>query len=202
MFLTHMILLYQEYLEVAKECKGFKILDNSVIELGSAMDPSLVIEAAKEIGADEVVLPDVFMNSPGTIRMIETTIGRFIRELPDTQLMAVVHGKDVGEWMDCLKYIQGINEIDTIGIPKCTAKMHPEGRDYFIRTALTTDTTKNIHLLGLQYSFHELDQWPEYFFNSVRSMDTIMGEWIDLTTNEIRPDGWTINLESGGIFRK
>lgn len=202
MFLTHLVEKYPEYKKVARECKGFKILDNSLIELGSAMDPSRVIKVALEIGANEVVLPDVFCDGLGTMTAIQESLPIFIKEIPWCQRMAVVHGRTTDEWIDCLNYIVQQSEIDTIGIPKVCAKMHPQGRRWFIERALGTGTIKDIHLLGLWYSYQELSQGYPHYFERIRSIDTIMEEWENNTLSHLRPDGWTIDLETGEVIKK
>lgn len=201
MFLTHLVYKYPEYCHVAKECEGFKILDNSLIEMGSAMDPSLVIEAAKMIGANEVVLPDVFQMSSSTCAAIEAAIPEFKREVPWCQRMAVVQGIDQKSWLECLDFIVNNDDIDTIGIPKVCAKMHPEGRRWFVEKVINSGTTKKIHLLGLWYGYDEFRYWDNALFGYIRSVDTIMEEYIDATNSRIRPDGWTIDLETGKVVK-
>ena len=61
MFLTHMVEKYPAYTEAARNAPGYKILDNSLIELGGAVDLERVVKAAEYIGADEIILPDVFL---------------------------------------------------------------------------------------------------------------------------------------------
>lgn len=202
MFLTHLVEKDEHYREVAIKCKGFKILDNSLIEMGSAMDPSRVIEAAKVIGANEVVLPDVFCDGLGTMTAIQESLPIFVNEIPWCQRMAVVQGRNVEEWLDCLKYIVAQPEIDTIGIPKVTAKMNSQGRRYFVERVLETNTNKHVHLLGLWYTYQEFNCWPEEYFKRIRSVDTIMEEWFNTVRSPIRPDGWTIDLETGEAIRK
>lgn len=206
MFLTHLVLNCPHYRKVAYECEGFKILDNSVIELGSAMDPGLVISAANLIRADEVVLPDAYMDGFLTRRLISEHLDTFKRELPGTQLMAVVHGNDETDWMHTLHWILNTPEIDTIGIPKCTAKMHPRGRVHFIEKAIREcaklEAPPFIHLLGLQYSFNELFMLSDDIKNCIRSCDTILGEYFEVTDTTFRPDGWILNLETGEVIKR
>ena len=202
MFLTHLVEKDEHYRKVARECKGFKILDNSLIEMGSAMDPSRVIEAALEIGANEVVLPDVFCDGLGTMTAIQESLPVFVKEVPWCQRMAVVQGRTLEEWLDCLRYIEAQTSIDTIGIPKICAKMHPRGRRWFVERVIESGTTKNIHLLGLWYTYQEFNKWPDELFQRIRSVDTIMEEWFDKIDSPVRPDGWTIDLETGEVIKK
>lgn len=202
MFLTHMCMRHPEYKRVATECEGFKILDNSLIELGTAIDPTFVIATAKDIKADEVVLPDVFCDGFGTMVKIQETIDQFEKELPGVQLMGVVQGKNEEDWFNCLNYILNEKRITTIGIPKICAKMHPQGRRYFTDLIINSGTAKHIHLLGLWYTYQEFNLWPFDYFERVRSVDTIMEEWFDIVQSPIRPDGWTIDVETGEVIHK
>ena len=49
MFLTHLVEKYPFYAEFAKKVKGYKILDNSLIELGGAVDMKRILDAAEKI---------------------------------------------------------------------------------------------------------------------------------------------------------
>ena len=60
MYLTHMVEKYPIYAATAEVAPGYKILDNSLIELGGSVSLERVIDAATHIGADEIILPDVF----------------------------------------------------------------------------------------------------------------------------------------------
>lgn len=202
MFLAHLVHKYPEYQRVARKCDGFKILDNSLIELGSAMDPAPIIKAARMINADEIVLPDVFQNADDTIKAIYETLPEFKREISGCQRMAVVQGIDSKSWLECLEFIVYNDNIDTIGIPKICAKMHPRGRRWFVEKVIETKTKKNIHLLGLWYGYNEFTNWPSYLFAHIRSVDTIMEEFTQRTGAVIRPDGWTIDLEIGKVVQK
>ena len=68
MFLTHMVEKYPAYASVAQSAPGYKILDNSLIELGGSVSIQRVINAADLIEADEIILPDVFQNGPEPLK--------------------------------------------------------------------------------------------------------------------------------------
>ena len=198
MFLTHLALKHPQYLTLAKNYKGYKILDNSLIENdGRALDIAKVINVAQEINADEIILPDVFHEGPATIRAVEDALTEVGRVGYKGKLMAVVHGKDTQEWFDTLAHLNNIEEIDVLGIPKVTSKMHAAGRPFFVNNILTK---KEIHLLGLWYSFSEiLDYDCE---NKIRSMDTCQLSYLtkhSMNAYATRPDGYTVDLDNDSI---
>lgn len=194
MFLTHLCLKYPEYKAFAKRYKGFKILDNSLIELGAAMNFGTVLRVAKEIGANEVVLPDVFQDTDATLAAVSKALDKF--EKPEgMQYMAVVHGRTKADVARCMETYEQIPEIDTLGIPKVLSKTFPRGRATF--ESLWADSTKNVHLLGLWYSFNELEYYEDK--DRIRSMDSCQLAWLVRNKVDIwdgvRPDGHTIDLE-------
>lgn len=58
LFLAHMIQGDAKYAELAKEAKGYKILDNSFFELGYSLPVDRLIRLADEINVSCIVLPD------------------------------------------------------------------------------------------------------------------------------------------------
>ena len=120
MFLTHMVEKYPLYEKIARECSGYKILDNSLIELGGSVDISRVIDVAERIGANEIILPDVFRSSHETLKTVESAL-KVIKEKYSEKrftLMAVAQGDSVESWNECYKELLLNPEIDVIGVPK------------------------------------------------------------------------------------
>lgn len=203
MFLTHLVEKYPHYAKFAKEVKGYKILDNSLIELGGAVDLQRVLDAAELIGADEIILPDVFQDGPETMKAVYNALDdirmRWPRGNCPYKLMAVAQGKDVKEWFECYQNLLDIDQIDVIGIPKVLAKMHPQGRPYFVNE-LCLLNRKPHHLLGLWYSVTELDEYNN--LGAIRSCDTVLLGYMakhGLRVNGMRPDGFTVDLENDVI---
>lgn len=193
MFLTHLVQKDAMYRSIAKRAEGYKILDNSIIEVGAAFSLIDVLRAAEEIGADEIILPDAYQDGVATLDMVTTSI-EYLKAnnlIGKYKLMAVAHGKDEEEWLWCFNALEAIPEIDVIGIPKCLAKMHPAGRPHFEQYWYNTD--KTIHLLGLWYGYVELFEYA--YPERIRSVDTCMEAYIEKYGTHIRPDGFTINLE-------
>lgn len=210
MFLTHLVENSPEYAEFARNYTGYKILDNSLIELGEAVSIERVLNAAKIIKADEIILEDVFGEGPETIEKVKQNIEDYKKYpwlLSETgirkpKLMAVAQGRDAQEFMKCFNALCAMPEISTIGIPKRCAKLHPQGRPFFERlwTGVNNEVNKEIHLLGLWYSYEELYRYNEP--DRIRSVDTCLASFHACYMDPnlfnpwaVRPDGLTIDLE-------
>ena len=199
MFLTHMVEKYPTYAKVAQDAPGYKILDNSLIELGGAVSVERVIDAAARIGADEIILPDVFQNGPETIKAAQDALNTLHKMFPKGdwpfKLMAVAQGANEEEWYDCYEYLLGMREVDVIGIPKVLAKMHPQGRPHFVNE-LCNLSVKPHHLLGVWYSLSELVEYNHR--EQIRSCDTVILGYMakyGMCSAGTRPDGFTLDLE-------
>jgi hypothetical protein len=203
MFLTHLVEKYPFYAKMAREIKGYKILDNSLIELGGSVDLQRVLDAAAHIGADEIILPDVFQDGPATIRAFKASLQELLAIYPDGKfpykLMAVAQGKDEKEWYECYKFFLDNPYVDVIGIPKVLAKKHPAGRPHFVNE-LCDLQAKSHHLLGLWYSTSEFNEYKN--IDDIRSCDTVLLGYMakhGLTATGVRPDGHTVDLENDVI---
>lgn len=199
MFLTHMVEKYPTYAKVAQDAPGYKILDNSLIELGGAVSVERVIDAAIQIRADEIILPDVFQNGPETIKAVQDALNILHQMFPKGdwpfKLMAVAQGANEEEWFDCYKYLLDMRDVDVIGIPKVLAKMHPQGRPHFVNE-LCNLFAKPHHLLGVWYSLSELVEYRE--LRHIRSCDTVILGYMakyGMLAAGTRPDGYTLDLE-------
>lgn len=210
MFLTHLVENSPTYAEFARNYTGYKILDNSLIELGEAVSIERVLDAAKIIKADEIILEDVFGEGPETIEKVKQNIkeyNEYAWSMSETgvrkpKLMAVAQGRDAQEFTKCFNTLNAMPEISTIGIPKRCAKLHPQGRPFFERlwTGVNSEVSKEIHLLGLWYSYEELYRYKKP--DRIRSVDTCLASFLACYMDgnlfnpwAVRPDGLTIDLE-------
>lgn len=203
MYLTHMVEKYPMYASTARDAQGYKILDNSLIELGGAVDLERVLSAAEIIGADEIILPDVFRGGPATVKAVKEALQYLTNKWPNRdwpfKLMAVAHGATVEEWYECYKQLIAMPDVDVIGIPKVLAKMHPKGRPYFVNE-LCDLHRKPHHLLGLYYSVAEFADYHNLEW--IRSCDTVLLGFMakhEMAILGVRPDGFTVDLENDVI---
>lgn len=146
---------YVQFFQREKEAGKFIILDNSIIELGSACTIEKVLSAAEKIGADEIVLPDVFLEGKKTVEEAK----KYVDLVHDKgyRVMAVAHGRTIEEWSSCALELVKL-KVDTLGIPKVLSKqlnyLEEPGRVACL-IALGDICEKNnlmpptIHLLGI-----------------------------------------------------
>ena len=199
MFLTHLVESNPTYRKAAIEAPGYKILDNSLIELGGAVDLERVLEAAEVIHADEIILPDVFQKGPETLEVVAQSIEYLKSAYPygcPYKVMAVAQGRDEKEWYECYQELLNMPGVDVVGIPKILAKMHPCGRPHFVKE-LCDLRAKPHHLLGLWYSFSEFSAYSQDVLNKIRSCDTCHLSYLakyGLNIMDVRPDGFTVDL--------
>lgn len=177
MLLTHLVEKDETYARLAKEhTKTYKILDNSLIELGGALSMDRLVAAAEKIDADEIILPDVFKNGEATVKAAKESI-KWLKDHGYSKrfkLMAVCHGETEKEFKKCFRKLNRMREIDTIGIPKVMCSF-----DWVKKTRATLypifkKSKKNIHFLGTWYNLGELIDLPKPVYDKVRSVDTCL----------------------------
>lgn len=124
---------------------GYVILDNSVMELGAAVNVEFLEAAVMKFMPRELVLPDVPHDDKATFKNAQEYAPYFKNKYPDIKLMVVPQGENLICWMkDYYKYLQ-IPEVDVIGIPKHRKEMRLD-----ILQAIDKDrpTRWEHHLLG------------------------------------------------------
>ena len=185
MALTHLVLdpymgaRYSEVFITRRKLGHYVILDNSVVELGAAIKIETVIEAARRIGASEIILPDIFDDREATVYEAKRIVRHYKEELKPYKLMAVAQGKDMADWIECYCQLAAIPEIDVIGVPK---RLHDKlGGDNPGRLAvlfqlhqqgIAEHYGKPVHLLGCNENPRDLAIAAAYPW--VRGVDTIV----------------------------
>lgn len=183
MLLTHLVHEYPKYAQFARDFRGYKILDNSLIEQedNKALDIETVLEAADIVNASEIVLPDAFQDGAKTLALVEEALDYLSKRdfgLPNYTLQAVVQGKDDTEWLHCYDQLSRMKEIKILGIPKVL-----DTDDYCLDRIPLLDRAvrlygtrgKHFHLLGMWYCLDRLEQMlnvsAETYYHT-RSLDT------------------------------
>lgn len=132
------------------------ILDNSLIELGSAADVGVVKEAYDITGATCIVLPDLYLDSEGTLASIATALPTWRKIFPDVEFMYVPQGKTLKEFAWCafnLKHVaDGDGHSFWWGIPKNLESVIGTRRDA-IEVCHMLDPAARKHLLGFSDNF-------------------------------------------------
>lgn len=121
---------YTEFFkEKSKEPGTFIIMDNGLIE-GDPRPISELLDKALSIGADELILPDVFRDSLATLNAVNTATDYLVSQGERIQgmgFMAVPQGKTLDEWLDCASMLLNNPLVTCLGIPKVLVDI--AGRD-------------------------------------------------------------------------
>jgi len=160
MALTHIVLSdehYRKYFREARAAERFIILDNGLFELKEAMPIKDVIEAARMIGASELICRDVLYDGKATV---EASL-EFIRKVQESglraRLMAVPQGKTDTEWFECAEALAKLPSVSCLGISKLSVpKCFPAADIGRSRIACLSDARwgtfeqhpQELHLLG------------------------------------------------------
>lgn len=199
MLLTHLVERHKSYVkEALKHPNVYKILDNSLIELGEALTMERLVAAAEKINANEIVLPDVFKDGEATVKKAKESI-LWLKEndlLGKYKIMVVCHGNNEDEWHSCFKQLNEIEEIDVIGVPKVVSTWLPDKNRKNL-SHIFLNTTKQIHFLGAWYNLAELLKLGKKVWNTIRSADTCLPSLYVIQNKKIWEDrDGTIDLEN------
>lgn len=124
------------------------IMDNSIVELGNAVDMQVVARAGEICGADVLVLPDVMGEGLATIvklREVMKGIRKF--PLPNFALMAVPQGPTINDFARCLEAFMEYEEITWVGVPRI-ATQQLGSRQPLISLCKAVNPNWHLHLLG------------------------------------------------------
>jgi hypothetical protein len=127
---------------------AYLIMDNGLIE-GNPRPFHEILNKAIYIGADEFILPDVYMDGPATSKAVMDAM-RYLSHMDSPKTMAVPQGKNMEEWLACAKFLCDA-PVDCIGIPKhLVSTCGRDGRLEAIYQLAQTGNLegKEIHLLG------------------------------------------------------
>ena len=98
----------------------FVILDNSLIELGSAMDTNALGRAANYVNANTIVLPDVLGAFQDTMELSSVAAEK-LSDYGFDSFMGVVQGQDYGEYMMCASRLRKLPGVKYLAIPRILA---------------------------------------------------------------------------------
>jgi len=140
----------EDYAQFYTETDGYIIVDNGAYEMGKSCDFGIVIDQAKEIGASEIVLPDVIMDREKSLELIDEAYHLLSsNEMKDFKFMCALQGKDIN---DVFKYYFDVIHLIAIDVIAFPVWMD---RKWGIRAALTKYLRPEIydeyeiHMLGL-----------------------------------------------------
>lgn len=132
-----------------------KILDNSVIELGSSVDIDVIAEAASIVKATVIVLPDVLLDAKATVESCLAALDTWTPVLQKKMgsqawsYMVVPQGNTPEEWAWCAEQFQVAgSQIKWWGIPRNYNIKGLGSRRDAVQIAHAIDCKRRIHLLG------------------------------------------------------
>jgi len=135
------------------------IMDNSVIELGNAVDLSVIKAACDIVEVTTIVLPDVLLNGKATVdscsKALETWPGEFAPYLGDSYengrrkrgFMYVPQGKTLAEFGSAAQALAEHPDINFWGIPRNLVAQIGTRRDA-TDLCFALNPNRRIHLLG------------------------------------------------------
>ncbi len=141
------------------------ILDNSITELGTAVDVEVISDAARAVKANVIILPDVYMDAQATIKSTEENYDIYLRHFdkalgPDNySFMVVPQGKTIAEFAWCAEQLSTMSynrysKIHWWGVPRNAADLHGT-RKHAIQICAALDPTRAIHMLGFSDNVYD-----------------------------------------------
>lgn len=149
---------------------AYVILDNGAHEHKFSDPVDQLIECAKAMDADEIVLPDVIADGPATVKSSLAALPKLRKELHGKQIMAVPQGRDFVEWLECLEQLSQL-DVDVIGIPRIQADVVGSWLPHVLAVESMMPGVP-IHLLGSPHDLSSAAMVEQAFPNRVRSTDT------------------------------
>ena len=164
--LGHKVLEDEEYAKFYKNFEGFKIVDNSVNEVGEPLTVEDMAKVMEMVGGDLLVSPDWIGDAGKTVAAYGDCIKKFGKE----KVIGVVQGATFEEAFKCINYY-GKDTFIAVPFDICSSKKDPPFL-MALRRALAVcgiPSTTRIHLLG----FNSLDEFFWYTNKpNVVSIDT------------------------------
>lgn len=164
---------YLRSLQAAVQDNRFVILDNGAAE-GEPVSNEGLQEAARLIGAKEVVLPDVMRDAQGTV----DAATRYLKELGPAvgvEYMAVAQGTTFDEVKKYIDQFKLYGPIATIGLPRLLVDYNRSMRIDLANWMLSEFGKRyNIHFLGTNPAWPREVYYAARYAPHVRSVDTSM----------------------------
>jgi len=180
--LTHMIEKSTEYTNFYKQSSNYKILDNSAFELDEPVTISQLFEAGYEVGAHEIVLPDVMGDTEASRDKLYKGIGECLELYSNyrPKLVAVCHGETIEEFISYFIELYHNKHIYRICIPFHTYFVCRESEtETFLLSRLKItqrlhhtfkgNILKKVHLLGAS---NPIEMKYQNYYPWIDSVDT------------------------------
>jgi queuine/archaeosine tRNA-ribosyltransferase len=143
-----------EYNSVYDQHNFTVILDNSVVELGSAVDVKIIHDAAVTTNANIIALPDVYKDGPATTRSIYNALPKWRATFEDhfaqrarSGWMIIPHGATLKDFATCAECLNDIDGAIMWGVPRVLVEQIGTRRDA-VKICHMLNPERPIHLLG------------------------------------------------------
>lgn len=172
--------VFERIREVDKSAHGAVILDNSVIELGSAVSGELIARAAQIVQPDVIVLPDAMMDIALTCQRCSKALEEWTPLIDSVMsrpwsYMFVPQGKSQKEFVQCAELFsrdysdRSTDHIGWWGIGRYYGQ-HIGSRTEAVKLLRLINPTRKIHLLG--FSDNVVDDFMAAQENGVNGIDS------------------------------
>ncbi len=167
---------YREFFREQQQAGAEIVLDNGVFELGYSLPMSELTNAARLVGAGEIILPDVRRRRVETVELVKRALDELDGK-PDVRLCAVVQGQDMADWLTCYEQLHAMPQVESIALP--ATRKHSDSPDIALNRELATayladhgliDPARRYRLLGLGYRGH-LELAAQRRFGWIDSVD-------------------------------
>lgn len=132
----------------------FIIMDNGLIE-GDPRPINELVCKAVEIGANELILPDVFRNGIATLKAVDeatTYLAKQCDLFSNMSFMAVPQGETLEQWLSCATLLLDNPIVSCLGIPKVLINIAGRDGRYIAIKELVNRVGdlggRDLHLLG------------------------------------------------------
>lgn len=109
--------LYRRFYREQVERGASLVLDNGVFDIGQSLAPDDLLNAARQVRAAEVVLPDVIHDGPATITASEAAARVLHRRGDSLRLCAVVQGGSDHDWLACYSHFLTAPYVGALALP-------------------------------------------------------------------------------------
>lgn len=150
LLLAHDILLHPaEYQEVYGDIPDRHIiLDNSIVELGAAMEMIDLMMAAEIIRPQYMVIPDVMGNAEATVDLARDFVNRVTAMSSwEWPLLAVIQGNSYVEACSCAQQLSWLQHVAALSVPRIIGDTLGT-RMRVVQTVAQRYPDKMLHLLG------------------------------------------------------
>ncbi len=132
-----------------KEVEGYKILDNGAAE-GAMVAPAHLMEVARDLAVDEVVVPDILGDAAMTYRLARE-FNNVANSYDWLKFTGVVQGRDRAEIVQSIHLFMDLEYISVLAVPRHLCQKVSKYVRYDIVNALHDELAERfeaVHFLG------------------------------------------------------